>query len=149
MSRVPQELLNPARYPFCTETSTRFSDLDLNKHINNVGMAGMIEDARFRFHHHIRLPDFIGECRPLIVMNEVNYIAEAYYPAPMHFFAGVTNLGRTSWTLGLLGVQNDKPCSFARSVFVCTLNGHSMTLPPVVRDLLNTQKIEYPVSNNA
>ena len=47
--------LDPASYPFNHRAETRFADLDLLGHINNVSMAGLFEHGRGMFNHAIEV----------------------------------------------------------------------------------------------
>jgi acyl-CoA thioester hydrolase len=53
MARPESWQLNPDSYPFSHLTETRFADMDLLGHINNVAMAGLFEHGRGMFNHSI------------------------------------------------------------------------------------------------
>ena len=42
-----------AAYPFSATTETRFQDLDVLGHINNVAMAALFENGRVRFNRSL------------------------------------------------------------------------------------------------
>jgi acyl-CoA thioester hydrolase len=50
VAKPDPSLLEPGRYPFHCRIEPRFGDLDPNMHLNNVALAGILEEARVRFH---------------------------------------------------------------------------------------------------
>ena len=67
-------------YPFTAVVPTRWADLDMLGHINNVSMAGLFEEGRGRFNRSLELPRDRKTTRWLIASVEVNYLAEAHHP---------------------------------------------------------------------
>ena len=51
MPRPAPWRLDPAAYPHHDVIQTRFQDLDVLGHINNVAWAALFETARIRFYH--------------------------------------------------------------------------------------------------
>jgi acyl-CoA thioester hydrolase len=72
--------LDPASYPFSHRTETRFADMDVLGHINNVSMAGLFEHGRGMFNHAIEVQRRAPGQRWLIVSVALDYIAEAHFP---------------------------------------------------------------------
>ncbi len=98
-----------AAYPWSTEVATRFADLDLNAHLNNVAIANLYEEGRVRFNYHLRRANAVGRPRFLVARIEIDYLAEAHYPAVATLAAAVVATGRTSWRIGL-GLFQDGAC---------------------------------------
>ena len=92
---------DPAAYPWSVEVPTRFGDLDLNAHLNNVAIANLYEEGRVRFNHHLRRAHNIGRPRFLVARVEIDYLGEAHYPAAALLSAAVLDVGRTSWRIAL------------------------------------------------
>ena len=134
MARPDPALLDPSRYPFACEVPTRFADLDVNRHLNNVALAGMVEEGRVRFH---QTSGFIGALRGLSAMvasMHVEFVGQGFYPQTMVAHAGAARIGRSSYTLDLLLVQDGRAVAFAESVIVCVSDGVPTELPQGFRD---------------
>ena len=117
MPKPDNALLNPARYPFVHEVTTRFADMDPNQHLSNVAIAALFEDGRVRFAHAT------GSRRAMVASVAIEYLDQAFYPDPVTSHVGLERVGRTSWTTVQVLVQNGKVFAFARTVAVCTPDG--------------------------
>lgn len=129
MPRPEAALLDPARYPFTTRTTTRFADVDPNRHLNNVALAAMMEDARVRFNVGLGLREAIHPNRPMVASFGIEYLAQGYFPDPIDVHVAVADTGRSSVTMVQLLTQNGRAVAFARSVIVCTDGERSAPLP--------------------
>lgn len=96
---------NPDNYPFSHRTETRFADLDLLGHINNVSMAGLFEHGRGMFNHSIAVQRRSEGQRWLIVSVEINYIAEAHFPEHVDIASGICRIGSSSWEIASAAFQ--------------------------------------------
>ncbi|MFM9977767.1 MAG: acyl-CoA thioesterase, partial [Sphingomonadaceae bacterium] len=85
-------------YPFTAAIPTRWADLDLLGHINNVSMAGLFEEGRARFNRSLALGHPKG-VRWLIAAVELNYLAEAHHPHDVTIASGIGRIGTKSWTI--------------------------------------------------
>lgn len=132
MAKPDPALLNPARYPYQLDIPTRFGDLDMNQHINNVAMAGLFEDARVRFLYGTGAMGTSSPVQPMAASFGIEYLQQAYYPAPLSFHVGVLHMGRTSYTLIHLAMQDERAVALAQSVVVSTCEGRPCPLPPEV-----------------
>lgn len=120
MAKPDAALLNPARYPFTCTIETRFGDLDVNKHINNVAMAGMVEEGRVRFHHASGFVAGLEGRAAMVASLSIEFLGQAYHPAPITVHAGAARIGRTSYALDMLLMQEGRVVVFAQTVVVCT-----------------------------
>lgn len=118
MPRPDPALLDPARYPFSCDIEPRFSDLDLNHHINNVAIAGMLEDARVRFYRAASEPDEFRGLATMVASISIEYLGETHYPDTLTLHGAVEHLGRSSQQLVQVVTQNGQPVVFARTVIV-------------------------------
>lgn len=124
MARPDPALLDAARYPFSSTIEPRFGDLDVNLHINNVAMAGFIEDSRVRFHRASGYRDWLigrdgnAGLSSMIVSVNIEYLGQAHYPDPVTIHCAVEKSGRSSHQLVQVVMQGDRTVAFARSVMV-------------------------------
>lgn len=135
MAKPDPVLLDPTRYPYHCAMPTRFGDLDVNMHVNNVAMAGILEDGRVRFHrasgYHIAM-DRMGIVA-MVASCTIDYIGQAFYPDPLEMHAGADTLGRTSYQLVQLVTQGTQVVAFSRAVMVCVAGGRPAPLPDKFR----------------
>jgi acyl-CoA thioester hydrolase len=134
MAKPDPALLDPARYPFSSAIEPRFGDLDLNLHINNVAMAGFLEDGRVRFHRKCGYRDGLAGLSSMIASVAIEYLREALYPDPLTAYCAVEDIGRSSHHLVQLVMQGDHPVAFARSVLVTVGSDGPAPLPAPFAD---------------
>lgn len=120
MSRTDPALLEPARFPFSCAITTRFADLDPNDHINNVAMSALLEDARVRFLGATGVRAAMPAVRYMVVQIAIDFVAQAHYPQPLECWSALAALGRTSYTVQQLLMQEGRVVAAARTVVVCT-----------------------------
>lgn len=118
MARPDAALLDPARYPFVHQITTRFADIDPNQHLNNVALAAMMEDARVRFNLVMGDAIKIGERRAMVASVAMEYLSQGHFPDPVSVHCGVERVGNSSWIVVQLLAQNGRPVAFARSALV-------------------------------
>ena len=133
MPRPDPALLDPARYAFHHAISTRFADVDPNRHLNNVALAAMMEDGRVRFNLAIGFAEAIVPRRPMVASMGIEYLAQGFFPDPVEVHCGIESAGRSSLTIAQVLVQNGRAVAFARSIVVCTENGAASPLPDAFR----------------
>lgn len=117
MARTEPWRLDSANYPHHAIVPTRFQDLDVLGHINNVAMAALFETARINFNHSLGLSDWRGH-RWLVAQVLVNYIAEAHFPAPVEISTGIGTIGNRSWQILATAVQDGEVVATADVVLV-------------------------------
>lgn len=132
MSKPHGWQLDRASYPFGHLTETRFADLDLLGHINNVSMAGLFEHGRGMFNHAIEVERRAPGQRWLIVRVEINYLAESFFPAPVDIASGIGRIGTSSWDIASAAFQNGKCVATCMTTIVLT-NDHGPS--PIPQDL--------------
>lgn len=123
MPRPDPALLDSARYPFSSTIEPRFGDLDVNMHINNVAMAGFLEDGRVRFHRDSGYREGLAgsdgnRLSSMIASVAIEYLGEAHYPDPVTIHCAVEDTGRTSHRLIQLVTQGGRLVAFCRSTMV-------------------------------
>jgi len=141
MARPGPERLSPDHYPHREAIQTRFQDLDILGHPNNVAVAALFESARVRFNRAI------GLLRPsahrfLVARVEINYLAEGEFPADVLGCHGIGRIGTRSWDiLGLL-TQNDVPIATCDTTVVLSAETGATSLPDEFRQMLEAWRVQ-------
>ncbi len=86
-----------AAYPWNTVIETRFTDMDVNRHLNNVAISRLYEETRVRFNWGLRAQ--FPALRPhyLVAHVATDYLAEGHYPAPVTAAYAVGAIGQSSF----------------------------------------------------
>ena len=119
MPKPDPALLDPARYPFHCAIETRFSDIDVNQHINNVSLVSMLQEARVRFHRAAGFTPGEGGPSSMVASITVEYLGQSHFPAPLDVHVAPVRLGTTSYTLNQLVTQDGRVVAYAQAVMVC------------------------------
>lgn len=142
MSRPDPGLLQPERYPLRSELQVRFSDLDVNRHVNNVALVEMLQEARGDFHRASRIFDDNPGMQLMVANLSVQYLGEARHGVPIVCHTGLTEIGRTSQTIAQFATQDGAPVAFARTVMVSVRDGAPSPHSQAYRDKARTWLIE-------
>lgn len=112
-------LKEAAGFRHWTPVLLRFRDLDLLGHVNNVNLAGWLEDARVALELPIQpcTADYRG---PVIVLVEsrIQYLAEIHFGSAVRVGTRVQRIGRTSVVLGQAVFVGDTCAAIAEFVEV-------------------------------
>ncbi|MBW8784444.1 MAG: acyl-CoA thioesterase [Novosphingobium sp.] len=133
MPRPDPALLDPARYPFACRIEPRFGDLDVNRHINNTALVGLIEEGRVRFHAASGFHQALDGISAMVASLSVEYLAQAFYPDPLELRLGAAALGRTSYRMAIVVRQGESTIAFAEAVMVCIGAAGPVPLPDSFR----------------
>lgn len=134
--------LDPTAYAVRQCLQTRYGDMDANRHLNNVAIARLLEEARVRFHGAlfgaVEAGPALGERAIMIAHLSIDYLAEGRYGADVETGVAVVAVGRTSYRLGIGLFQDGRAMALADSVMVVRGGGDdatSATLAPMSGDL--------------
>ena len=86
-----------ATYKWTIELPTRFGDMDPNRHLNNVAVTRLYEEARVRFNWGVRADHSLPRARFLVGHVAVDYLGEGSYPDPVVVGYGIASFGTTSF----------------------------------------------------
>jgi acyl-CoA thioester hydrolase len=142
MPRPDPALLDPARYPFASTIETRFADLDVNRHINNVAIAAFLEDSRVRFHRRCGYLQGMVGLSSMIASIAIEYLAEAQYPDPLVVHCAVDETGRSSHRLVQLVTQGARNVAFCRSTMVAVGPDGPVPLPTSFTDTADDWRLK-------
>jgi acyl-CoA thioester hydrolase len=103
-----------AAYPWSATLETRFADMDVNRHLNNVAIARFFEETRIRFNWDLiararatALP--MARPRYLVAHVAIDYLGEGSYPEPLTMTYAVGDIGRSSFR-SLMGMFQKSAC---------------------------------------
>ena len=109
MKPEPARLLESA-YPEFIRITTRFGDMDINGHLNNVAFAQFFEDARVSFNRKLIFDEALHpssrDYRVLVASVEIAYVREGYYGPDVTVGVGVKRIGRSSFEIGAAVFQD-------------------------------------------
>lgn len=138
---------NPRRrqldiYPHRIEMQTRFADVDPQKHLNNVRIAELYQEARVVF-HRILAEQFHVErsagSRTLVARQSIDYLAEIAYPGTVTVGIGLSHVGGASFSLALALFQNGECVGISDAVLVHAGPSGPHRLPEQLRSVLEQQ----------
>lgn len=156
MKHDPNRRLADA-YPASLTLETRFADMDVNGHLNNVAFARLFEETRVRFnranfsHAGLAAPQGTlapGEKRSSFVVAHVaiDYLAEGNYPAPVTVGYAIARIGSSSFTVAMAAFQ-DGPKGFDCIALCDSVLVHRdpatgpAPLPPALRERLEAMAL--------
>jgi acyl-CoA thioester hydrolase len=125
---------DPISYPFSHSAETRFADMDLLGHINNVAMAGLFEHGRGMFNHAIEVQRRAPGQRWLIVSVNLDYIAEAHFPEHVDIASGIMRIGSSSWDIASAAFQGGESKAVCVTTIVLTNKEGPTPIPTDLRD---------------
>lgn len=134
MPRPDPALLDPARYPFRCGVETRFGDIDVNQHINNVALVGLLEEGRVRFHRVSGYHAAMGGLTSMVASIAVEFLGQSYFPDPLELHVAPSKIGNTSYTLNQLVTQHGRTVAYAQAVLVSMGESGPISLPASFRD---------------
>jgi acyl-CoA thioester hydrolase len=110
-----------ANYGFHLELPTRFGDLDIRGHVNNVSIAQYCEDARIAFQMETvgrAMYSTITPERAVVAQMTLHFVSEGFFPDPVDAGVGVARIGTTSYALVVGLFQNGKCIAVQESALV-------------------------------
>ena len=125
-----------ANYPWTTVLETRFADMDVNRHLNNVAVAQLYEETRVRFNMGLRAAH--AELKPhyLVGRIEIDYLGEGRYPEPVTSAYGIASIGNSSFRVAMALFQNANCIGLCDTVMVYRGETGAAPLPEALRAVL-------------
>lgn len=134
MGRIDRARLDAAVFPESLEVATRWDDLDMQGHVNNVSALVLLQEGRARFNRASGLPILMAGLRTMVASITVEYAAELHHPDPVTVQTGVLSLGRTSFTLAQRAEQGGRAALYALTVLVLANEAGPAPLPERLRE---------------
>ena len=122
-------LLEPASYPMRTKIGLRYSDLDVNRHLNNVKLIDLLQEGRGYLHRASGMAEATAQFTIVVANLNVQFLGEAFYPEPVVCHTGLRAVGRSSQTIAQLAMQGERPIAYAETVMVTMLDGKAAPHP--------------------
>jgi acyl-CoA thioester hydrolase len=136
MTRFDPIRSRKSAYPIFQPIAPRFADLDTLRHINNVAMSTIMEDARARFIAGIGLRTHLKSLRLLVASIRIDYLAEAHYPEMIDVGLATLTIGLKSWTVASAAFQKDLCVAVNDTVVVFSDGQRPIAIPEQIRGIL-------------
>jgi acyl-CoA thioester hydrolase len=95
--RYDPRLLELTSYPHVRVLDLMFSDMDIQRHVNNVAITRLFEEARSSL-HRLAMQDEAGTFTSIVLARlEVHYLREVSYPGQVEIAIGMGPSGRSSF----------------------------------------------------
>ncbi|TAL03592.1 MAG: acyl-CoA thioesterase [Rhodospirillaceae bacterium] len=140
MARLDRTRLDKGIFPFRCEIATRIADLDTYGHINNVVIAGIFQEGRYRLFRTLDLTDN-QDVQQVVAGLTIEFAGEMILPDPIQVATGVLDIGRTSFRLGQIATQNGRVGAYAEIVHVMRDQNGQVPIPHEMRAKLGALKI--------
>jgi len=139
MPKPSPERLQLTTYPIHRPMELRFDDLDPLRHLNNVAVAQLYQEARVRFLDESGVRERLEPKHWFVIAElRVQYLAEGFYPDPVVLGTGVLRVGGSSFTLAHALFQNGRCIGTSDGVLVHVNReaGEARRLPEAARAVL-------------
>lgn len=128
-------------FPFSVELPIRYSDLDTLKHVNNVKIADLYQEARVQFHREVFRELRRSEMgddgyEKVLAEMRITYLRETHFPHPVVIGCGLTRLGNSSYTITAGMYQQGELVGTSDAVLVYFKDGKSFPIPDESRAIL-------------
>jgi acyl-CoA thioester hydrolase len=145
MAKPESWRLDAASYPVTMVTNTRFQDLDVNGHLNNVAFAALFENARVQLNRRVRpWEDRPANERTMVANVTINYLREGSFPDDVTMGSGIGSIGTSSWTIIQAMFQNGLCIASCDTVVVCRTDNQAQPLRPELREELAQMMVVPP-----
>lgn len=139
MSHTPAEAPEGA---FSCQLQVRWSDQDVNAHVNNSRILTLTEEARVQATR--AWTGAVPDARVVRAMN-VSFDHPIHYGLPLDARVWVSRIGTTSFTFSHLLSQDDVPCAYVEAVVVTVdpTTGRPKPLTDQLRTALEPQLAKH------
>lgn len=135
MARIDRERLEKGVFPARCEVIPRFSDLDRIDHLNNVAIADLLQEGRYRFGYDAGMTGREGR-HIVLASATVEYAADLLYGSPIVVETAAVHIGRSSFQIAQVIRQNGRIAVYAEAVQVVRGDQGSMPIPDDWREKL-------------
>lgn len=139
--RIDPAFRDPAIYPKQIDIPVRYQDLDPNGHVNNAAFGIIAEDVRVQTYRSLDFDPRSEGGRNLVVSVQLDYLAEAFWGAPINFHTGFGYIGTSSWRQVALGLQEGRPVLLNSSTIVFAKGDGPAPIPESFREKLEKLQV--------
>lgn len=124
MTRLAEQSarLHAGHYPARFSYRSVYSDMDMNRHLNNGTFGRLFEEGRADLHHRIlggpTTPGTASGPTLLLATTTMEFLREGRYPGSMEITTAVTRAGQSSFRLAQAAFQDGACVALADCVMV-------------------------------
>lgn len=136
-------------YPQTTFDKLRYNDTDRQGHVNNAVFATLLETGRVEF---LYAPDGALHdpgCAFVIAGLSLSFLKEITWPGRVDIGTGVTDIGRSSFTLSQGLYQNGQCVATAQTIIVQMNESTRRSHPLSPETLQRLQTLKLPAASGA
>lgn len=126
-------------YPIVETKDARYSDMDVNGHLNHLGLEALHEDARARINQKYVPGTYDPVSRALRLVtsqNVVHFLAEVHWPATVEVAIGIGGIGRTSVVVSSAIFHEDRCISICDMTLVLVGDSGPVSFPEENREVM-------------
>lgn len=127
-------------YPLRFEARALYSDVDANRHVNNVAYARWFEEGRAQLNGQVAGPGALLDPAPgeqfLLVSLRLDYRAQVPYPSTVTVATAVGRIGGASYVIEHALFHQDRCAALGESVVVGARDGRPVRLTGTERAAL-------------
>ena len=143
MARLDRERMMRGIFPHACEVPTRFGDMDVLGHINNVATAELIQEGRVRFAHACGSAKLMTDFSSVVASLHIEYAKDMFYGAPVTVRNAIVDIGRTSYRIAQMAGQNGEVGAFAETVLVLKGKTGTLEIPDAFREILERNRLSF------
>lgn len=138
----------PDFYPLTAPVEARYSDMDVNGHLNNLALESLHENIRATLNARVN-PGIYDPARRAVRLvssqNVVHFLAEAHWPATIQAGVGVARLGTTSFVVSSALFIDQTCISVCDTVLVAVdVDGRPVAIPREARTTMAQLMVRSP-----
>lgn len=127
------DLTEYGRYRHWRTATLRFSDLDLNGHVNNVSFAIFFQEGRTSFFQDVREEAGDPTMAWAVAQLTINFLREMHIPGSVEIGTSIVRIGRSSVVLGQ-GLFRDGVCTGTSRAVMVRVDRPARVSRPITED---------------
>jgi acyl-CoA thioester hydrolase len=128
--------LDAGSYPVRFAYRTLYSDMDTNRHLNNVAFGRLFEEGRVELHRRAFGWPATPRLTMMLATITIEFLAEARYPGSVEVATAVARVGGSSFTLDQAAYQDETCVALANCVMVKAIESRPVPLTESERERL-------------
>ncbi len=126
-------------YPIIEGKAARYSDMDVNGHLNHLALESLHEDVRAGINEQYVPGTYdpkVDTYRLVTSQNVVHFLAEAHWPATIEAGVGVGGIGRSSLVISSGLFLDDRCLSVCDMTLVLVGDNGPVVIPDDTREVM-------------